>query len=245
MADQKLCEIVALEKGKKAKTDASLTAAYQLLSKTDLFKGLSRTYTPATEENEQLPSETTLVQVNLNTLVKDTFAPFAEFLDVSAARDWSNQVATADVVVDGKVLISKAPIPYLLFLEKRLVDVRTFISKLPTLDPAEEWKYDSNRGCWVSSVTQTRSTKKVARAFVKAEATDKHPAQVDVVHEDVRVGTWDTVKYSSAFPVDTVKEMLSRVERLLDAVKSAREVANTTIAVKPKVGDSIVNYILA
>jgi hypothetical protein len=35
---------------------------------------------------------------------------------------------------------------------------------------------------------------------VKAEATEKHPAQVEVYHEDVVVGQWKTVKFSGALP---------------------------------------------
>ena len=47
---------------------------------------------------------------------------------------------------------------------------------------------------------QTLRTKKVPRNHVKAEATEKHPAQVEVYYEDVAVGYWTTVKFSGALP---------------------------------------------
>lgn len=70
---------------------------------------------------------------------------------------------------------------------------------------------------------RTVRTKKVPRNHVKAEATDKHPAQVDVYYEDVPVGYWTTVKFSGALPARRVNELLDRVEKLQQAVKFARE----------------------
>ncbi len=58
---------------------------------------------------------------------------------------------------------------------------------------------------------------------MKAEATDKHPAQVGVYYEDVAVGFWRTVKFSGALPAKRVGELLERVEKLQQAVKFARE----------------------
>ncbi|MDO5561469.1 MAG: type V CRISPR-associated protein Cas12a/Cpf1, partial [bacterium] len=57
--------------------------------------------------------------------------------------------------------------------------------------------------------------------FVKAEATDKFPAQVEVFDEDVPVGTWNTTYISTALDVTTKKEYIKRVDNLIDAVKKA------------------------
>jgi len=86
-------------------------------------------------------------------------------------------------------------------------------------------------------------TKKIPRNHVKAEATEKHPAQVEVYYEDVVVGNWRTIKFSSALPAKRVNELLSRVEKLQEAVKFAREEANNLEVVEQKVGAKIFDYL--
>src|SRR6185295_19181249 len=107
-----------------------------------------------------------------------------------------NCFAKADVIVDGTVVLSDVPVTTLLFLERKLVDLHTFIVKLPVLDPAERWSYSPDVGAYASAPSETIRSKKVMRNWVRAEATEKHPAQVDVYNEDVPEGTWTTVKYS-------------------------------------------------
>jgi hypothetical protein len=90
---------------------------------------------------------------------------------------------------------------------------------------------------------QTIKTKKIPRNHVKAEATEKHPAQVEVYYEDVVVGTWRTIKFSGALPASRVNELLNRVEKLQEAVKFAREEANNLEVTEPKVGAKVFQYL--
>ena len=39
------------------------------------------------------------------------------------------------------------PVTYLLFLEKQLVDLHTFVKKLPVLDASETWVFDASADC--------------------------------------------------------------------------------------------------
>ena len=165
--------------------------------------------------------------------------------DVTATKDWTNCRAKADVVVDGTVLLEQVPATYLLFLEKQLVDIHTFIKKLPILDAAETWAFDDSADCWATEPVQTTRTKKIPRNHVKAEATDKHPAQVEVYYEDVTVGYWRTIKFSGALPARRVNDILMRVERLQEAVKFAREEANNIEAEDHKVGEKVFQYIFS
>jgi hypothetical protein len=64
-------------------------------------------------------------------------------------------------VLDGKVVLKDAPVPFLLFLEKNLLDLQTVVGKVPTLDKAEEWHFDAARGYHVTEPTLKTSTKKV------------------------------------------------------------------------------------
>ena len=129
--------------------------------------------------------------------------------------------------MDGTVLASDIPVTYLLFLEKQLADLQTFVTKLPVLDAAETWSYDEATDAYATPPTQTTRSKKVPRNHVKAEATEKHPAQVEMYFEDVLVGYWTTVKFSGALPQARVNELRARVIKLSEAVKIAREQANS------------------
>ena len=141
------------------------------------------------------------------------------------------------------VIAKNVPVTYLLFLEKKLVDVHTFVSKIPTLDSSETWTWDANAGCFASEPVETHKTKKLPKVVTKAPATDKHPAQVEVYQEDVVVGYWKTVKFSGAMPADDIKKLLTRIEGLQRAVKFAREESNSKIIEEVKVGEKIFNYL--
>lgn len=239
----RLNQIIAVEKGVKSRTFQELTEAHQELQKQSLLAGISRTYRPKDDEGEQLPPESTKVQLRAEEAIQQTAAILTRLFDVTATKDWTNGVAKADVVVDGKTLIAQVPVTYLLFLEKQLVDIHTFVKKLPVLDASETWNFDASADCWATEPVQTVKTKKIPRNHVKAEATDKHPAQVEIYYEDVVVGYWRTVKFSGALPAKRVSELLDRVEKLQQAVKFAREEANNAEAVDQKLGEKVFNYL--
>jgi hypothetical protein len=241
----RLNQIVAVEKGVKSRSFQELTEAHHALQKSSLLSGISRTYRPKDEEGEQLPPESTRVQVKGEETIRRTAEILTKLFDVTATKDWANCVAKADVKVDGTTLLADAPVTYLLFLEKQLVDLLTFVRKLPVLDAAESWEYDASADCWATDAVQTVRTKKIPRNHVKAEATEKHPAQVEVYYEDVTVGYWKTVKFSGALPAKRINELVERVEKLQQAVKFAREEANNAEIEQQKAGERIFGYLFA
>lgn len=239
----KLNQIIAVEKSVKGRAHGEITEAYQQLQKPALLAGIARNYRPKDEEGERLPPEATRVQLRTEEMIKRASAALTELLDVTATKDWANCEARADVVVDGSVLIAKAPVTYLLFLEKQLVDIHTFLKKLPVLDPSESWIFDAAQNCYATEAVETVRTKKVPRNHVKAEATEKHPAQVEVYYEDITVGYWRTVKFSGALPARRVAELTERVEKLQRAVKFAREEANNHEVTQQKVGEAVFGFL--
>lgn len=241
----KLNQIIAIEKGIKSQSLRDLTDAHKTLQKGALLSGISRTYRPKDEEGEQFPPESTKVQVNAETVLQDTSALLTELFDITATKDWANNKASADVVVDGQTILTDVPVTYLLFLEKQLADLHTFVKKLPSLDAAETWTYDSSADCFATEPIQTLKTKKVPRNHVKAEATEHHPAQVEVYYEDVVIGTWRTVKFSGALPAKRINELLTRVQKLQHAVKFAREEANGAEVEEQKVGKRVFDFLFA
>jgi len=241
----KLNQIIAVEKGVKSKAFADLSDAHHAVQKTGPLAGISRTYQPKDEEGETLPPESTRVQIKGEDILRDVSSTLTRLFDVTATKDWTNAVARADVVVDGRTIAAQVPVTYLLFLEKQLTDLLTFVTKIPVLDAAESWSYDEATDAYATAPTQTTRSKKVPRNHVKAEATEKHPAQVEMYFEDVLVGYWTTVKYSGALPQARINELKARVVRLAEAVKVAREKANSTEVTDQKIGERVFDYLFA
>ena len=223
----KLSAIVALSNGLKERTRKEITTLHRSMDHEQGMKGLVRIYRSHDEEGEQLPTETKVVQVLVNDLVNQALIKWKNLWELILAQDVANTEARADIVVDDVVLCETVPVTTLIWLQKQLDDVRTFVSNIPILDPSQEWHFDDNTNCYVSKRQETTRTKKVLRNHVKAEATKEHPAQVEVYQEDVVVGYWSKVEQSGMIPAKTKVELIERIEKVQDAVKVAKENANT------------------
>ena len=241
----KIHQCIALEKGAKSRFEKPFTASHHRLIKDDLLTGLSRNYTPHDENGDQLPPETKRVQVRVADEIETFVSELGEYLDIAATKLASNCVARADVVVDGEVLIEQAPVETLLLLERQLTNLHTYVAKLPVLDPSEEWSLNAAQRCFSTAPKNQIRTKKVPRSHTLAEATKEHPAQVQAFMEDVPVGTWEVIKFSGAITAQDQRLALRRVERLQDAVKAAREEANSTEAVQAQIGRAVTDYLFA
>ena len=239
----KMHQLLAVERDLFKATDRRITDTYQNVQKGALLTGLSRVYTPRDEEGERRPSESQLVQLTASKALEEIQEQFTRLMDHAASRDWGNLSTKADVVIDGSVIIADAPATYLLWLEKQLTDIATIVSKLPVLDPTKTWRYDETKGCYVTETTESLATKKVPKVLVKAEATDKHPAQTEVYQEDVVVGTWATTHLSGALPADQVIAMGERARTALAAVKQARAKANEAEVENKQVAAPLLSYI--
>lgn len=239
----KLNQIIAVVNGKKTKTAKQVTDVYHNLQKPTLFEGIARSYRPSDENGETFPPEKKLVQYKTKDAIAEVRSALADLWDATATQDYANCKAVADVKLDGKTILLKVPVTHLLFLEKQLTDIATFVSKLPTLDSTEKWVYSEENDSYTSEETRTNKTKKVLRNHVKAEATDKHPAQVETYNEDVKVGEWSTLKFSGAIPAKKKNEIAERVARLQEAVKFAREEANNLEVENQTVSTPIFDFV--
>jgi hypothetical protein len=177
----KLNQIIAVEKGVKNKSFQDLTEAHHAVQKPTLLSGISRVYQPKDEEGEQLPPESTRVQVKVEEILRDTASTITRLFDVTATKDWANCQARADVTVDGQPLLRAVPVTYLLFLEKQLTDLHTFIKKLPVLDAAETWTFDASADCCRATTSRPRRlsiTRRRSRCTTKTSrwATGPRPS---------------------------------------------------------------------
>lgn len=242
MANLKLNQVIALEKGTKTDATGAVTKTYHLLQKGPLFAGQERTYQRRDDEGEEYPPEPVKLQLHAEQVLHDLVPKLTRFFDLTVTKDAGNQTATADVVVDGNVLLPQVPVTTLLFLEKQLTDLYALVSKLPVLDAAETWTKNNN-GEWATAPTLTSKSKKVPRTLVKAQATDKHPAQVEVFTEDTVVGHWSTIKLSGALAAPDRDFLTEKIRTLQTAVKTAREQANMTEVTDRKIGQVIFDWL--
>lgn len=241
----KLNQIIAIESSIKSKAKTELDNLYKSAQKQELYMGLNKTYQPKEETGEVLPPEHKRVQLVAQLVLTGLQTVLTDILQITARKDWTNTAAFADVKVDDVVILPLVPVTYLLFLEKNLTDVRTVIGSIPVLDGAEDWKIDPNTGLYKTDPVVTNRSKKIARAIVLYPHSDKHPAQTQLIQEDIIDGFWNTVKLSGAMQLPTKQNLLKRVDILLKAVKLAREEANMKSEVTPPdVAEAVFGFIL-
>jgi hypothetical protein len=241
----KLNQIIAIEKGVKSRVYGEVTELHKDAQKAEPYTGFSKVYRKRDEEGEDFPPEQKRVRLSAPDVLRRVATIETELFDIEATKEWANTQARADIVLDGTVLIEQVPVTYLLFLEKQLTDVRTFVDKMPVLEEAEEWTEDPNTGLFRSSRVMTHRTKKSPKVVVKYEATKEHPAQTELIYEDLVIGYWDTVKHSGALPAPRKTVLLERIDKLLKAVKMAREQANDRACSRVEVGAKLFSWLLA
>lgn len=240
----KLNQVIAIEKGVKSRVYSELTEFDKVCQKPDLFQGFSKSYEKKDEDGESLPPESKKVQFRVDNMLKAVATSLTEFYNVTASKDWANMGAVADIEVDGMKLLGGVPVTYLLFLEKQLTDLRTFFGHLPELDDTENWQRDETSGMYKTEPISTHRTKKLQKPIVLYDATKEHPAQTQLITEDVLAGYWKTIKHSGGVPKTRKDKIVARVEALIKAVKFAREEANGTDAERRVVGENVFDYLL-
>ncbi len=238
-----LNQLLAVEKGVKTKVYARITELHKATQKPALMNGFEKNYQCKDEDGEFYPPESQKVQYGHAEVSELVVEALVELFDVTATKDFANCHVKADVVVDGQVLLHDAPATYLLFLEKQLSDLHTFFQKMSELDPSSDWNLDVSTELYKTDPMQTQRTKKIQRPIVLYDATEHHPAQTQLITEDVVVGHWTTIKTSGAIPRPKKKAMLSRIEKLSAAVKYAREQANSAEVEQHKVGRTLLGYL--
>jgi hypothetical protein len=239
-----LNQIIAIEKSVKKTAKDAQTEAYQHIGKNDTpLSGLVRTYQPLREDGVQYPDEETRVQIRVEDVVAGVGKLTARLFDVTATKDLANQGATADLIVDGEVIVDAVPVTFLLTLEKELVDWHTMLTKLPELDISEEWSPDADANAYRSKPKSTIRTSKQPRVITLSPPTDRHPAQVQLLQEDVAEGTWTAVKFSGKIPGARKAELLANTDKLIQATKMAREAANNIHVVDSDAGQRIIGFL--
>ena len=246
----KLHEILAVEGELEGAYKKILEEAKVTFDKKPVhFTGAVKKYEPfddaqkATDSTEERLEMVTTVHKKLDYM----FQHVIRFIDCTAQKDRANQLAKANIEVDGKIFASDVPSTTLLGLESKIKQWRDVIDSVPTLPPGITWEVDENIGKGVYRRKHPEQKFRTAKTFkhtILVAATDKHPAQLEKWQEDINVGKYITESWSGMLTPSEKSEMLGRVDTLARAVKTARQRANCKEVENINVCKPLVNYIL-
>lgn len=242
----KLNQIVAVVKSVKEDVNKRTAPLFHSTGRPELFAGITQTYRPAVEGGAVLPPDNTQVQITVPEVIRSFTLPMVRLLDVISTAENTNTEAFGDIVVDGVTLAEHVPVTFLMQVEKYLErEVRGLIVKLPLQDPAENWVPSAAErdGVFESNEFETVRTRKAQEPMVLYPATDKHPAQTQVITVDVIDGYWMKKKFTGAISASDRNALLERCEKLIIAVKQAREQANDREVLDKPIGASLLGYV--
>lgn len=238
-----ISQCLALEKSLKTEENKEGGSLLRTLAKPEPFSGQLRFYTPREDGGETRPREDKKVVSSAKDLLSKFSDLFRRRMNITCTKDQGNASARANVVVDGVVVLADCPPTMLLTLEQKVQEIQGLLVNVTTLPPEENWAVDPNTGLYKSEPDQKASTKKIERVVELSAATDKHPAQVQLRPEDVTVGTWTTIKLSSALTIPEKTALLERCSKLLAALKMAREEANQYRLKESDAGTRVANFL--
>jgi len=250
----KLHEILAVEsnlENQANKTRQDILATFD--KKRHLFEEKRVVFTPSAEGEQPVTEAQSDIQSSVGKELDWLTGHLQKALDASFQVAVANTQAMAPVLLEdastpagNAVLIENVPATALLELEKRMTEVRELVAAIPTLDPAKGFTLDPNRepGTFKAREVRKTRTKKIQRPLVLYAATTEHPAQVQLVSEDVPIGTVQEQEWSSLVTPARKAEMLARADALIRSIRRARSVANeVAVDTNRKIGAKLLNYI--
>jgi hypothetical protein len=245
----KLFQVLAVEADlvQQSKNILDIEAKNTFTKKQDHFDGLLKNYVTSESDGEQIPSESKEVVTTVTEKLDYTKDAVIKAIDATLSKEETNSaaIAKADLTLDDGTKFGTLSATSLIALEKFLVRIRDVYKEIPTVDPARTWNKDvtSKRDLYIAPVeTKFRSVKKQV-VLVKSPATDKFPAQVELVQSDVQVGRYETTYITGRLQPIEKSNLLTKIDNLIMAVKKARQTANNVDAVDVKLGAKIFNYI--
>lgn len=226
----KLHELLAVSDGIKTQTEKvrsdqkeTFTKKHHLFTETlVVFQPNAEGSTPVVETQSTLQSTVSKELTWFSTYM-------IRLLDCDYRLSMGNSQAKADVVLeDGTPLLKNVPSLMLLELEKRLKSFQDLVEVAPTLDPAKGFQPDPQKGNGVfkSREFQKNRTAKVSKPIVMYPHTPEHPAQTQMIQEDVPTGKIIENQWSGMITPAMKSQLLDRCEILSRAVKKARSKAN-------------------
>jgi hypothetical protein len=246
----KLHEVLAVDGDLAGTAKAILEETVNTFAKKpEHFLGTNKSYLPLLEGEAEMPEERKEYTTTVDDKLTYTFESVIRHYDAFLQKEATNQIAKADLIVDGKTIASNVPATALLGFETKLKELRKVFEAIPTLQPGVAWEADKtvdDRGNVFKRVhpEEKNRTVKQFRSQVLYPATDKHPAQIEKWEEPAVVGRYVTNVWCSMLTPARKSDLLGRVDSLIQAVKQARQRANDVDVLKVNIGDALAKFIM-
>ncbi|MDX9721070.1 MAG: hypothetical protein RBU37_09985 [Myxococcota bacterium] len=251
----RLYEVLAIEQEKKGYAERARSEVVDTFrSRQAQFTGMRRTFKPFMVDEgkgevagERLEAETRLV-LTVPEVLNQTLALIGPALDISYQIDEANTQARADIEIEGVVIAEQVPATYLLQLEKRLRELRAAFKEIPTLDPVRLWQEDAaadKRHVFRAEPVVTIRKQRTRKYNVMYEATEEHPAQIDIVEVDEAVGEIRSYDWTGMIAPGRKAALLEQADKLIEAVKAARSRANAVeVDTNKKLADKLFAFMM-
>lgn len=245
----KLHELLAVEadlEGEKTRVVNEATVTFT--KKPEIFTGLHKALAmfddSRTHENVE---ESRKVDSTVQDKLDYVAGAAARYWDACLQKEATNQLAKADLVVETLTIAKDVPATFLLKLESELKKFRELVEHVPTHASGHEWKEapEVGDGIFKTSKDASFKTEKIPQHKVLYDATDKHPAQIEKWTEDVKIGKYVHSLFSGMVSPAEKSLMIGRVDKLIRAVKQARQRANTQDVDKREVGADVFKFLFA
>lgn len=247
MGDNMLHQLIAVEPDLAQQSRAIMDETVNTFTKkAEHFDGVQKIYKPYDDGGEQIPDEIKEVVTTVQEKLDYAKKIVVKSLDATISKEETNasNTARANLTVDGVNFGDFAATSFIA-LERSLERIRDEYKAIPTLDPTKSWKKGDSTGkvLYETPVEVKFRAIKTKVPLVLAQATEKFPAQVQVLDSDKQVGRYETIYRSGKITPTEKSELLERIDNLILAVKRAREKANQVEVVNTKIGDKLFDYI--
>jgi hypothetical protein len=173
----------------------------------------------------------------------------ADWYNLIEIKERTNQVAMADLIVDGVVLGHNLPATLLLSLENKAKALRDVFLAIPPLPSDVSWEPDPDnkvKYAYKSPTTFDVRTAKEHKAEIIFNPTDKQPGQWRDMEVTSNVGQFSTQLFCGKISSADKSQLLLRLDALIQGLKKARTRANSVPLVETRdtIGDVCMSYVL-
>jgi len=235
--------LLALEPELKGKAEKITNECLKTFKdKQTFFRSKHREYKPLDDDGFVYPAESHEMITTVTDKLLYVQEQLTDTIDCLWQKEHTN-VATEASLKIGDIVIDGIPAPALLNLQARLLEIRKLYRAIPNLPAGQLWEKDAQFPNVWRTKSQTAKTKKTKRVIPLTAATKEHPETVTTVDEDVPVGLWTTIDREGTWSSAQKSEALARIDKLLAAVKVARQEANAAQVKKVYIAKTVFDYI--
>jgi len=239
-------QLLAAYPDKDAASKKIFAELVKTMTKSDMFDGFVRKYTPFEEGGEKQPEESKEMVTTVDEKLHFALPIIAKAIDAALSKEASNASGKlkAELTVDGKSY-GTFDAQALLQLEKQLRDLRVVADHLPTLDMAKSWTPDgaTREGTFATGEAVTYRYVEETIPVVLYEATKEHAAQVKETSKRTQVGEFVTKTTSGRITPAQKAKIQKKLDNFLVAINKARSVANTNEATNVNVANMLLSDI--